>query len=106
MLSHHAAKYRADVDGMRAVAVALVIANHFSGVLVPSGFIGVDMFFVISGFVVTRSILNSESPNAIDDVGDFWRRRFFRIFPVLSLMVLATLLFEAILTPRFPYEVV
>ena len=104
MLSHHAANYRPDVDGMRAVAVILVIANHFSEVLAPSGFVGVDMFFVISGFVVTRSILSFESPNAIADVGRFWRRRFFRIFPVLALMVLATLLLEAIFTPRFPYE--
>lgn len=49
-------EYRPDVDGLRAIAVSAVISYHFYYALLPSGFLGVDMFFVISGFVITASL--------------------------------------------------
>ena len=55
--------YWPEIDGLRAVAVSLVILNHMHHFLAPGGFVGVDMFFVISGFVVTISILRAEGPS-------------------------------------------
>ena len=56
------APYRADIDGMRAVAVAGVLLYHASKRVVPGGWLGVDIFFVISGFVVTGSLLGGTPP--------------------------------------------
>ena len=58
--------YRADIDGLRAVAVLAVIANHLPGSYLSSGFLGVDVFFVISGFVITASILSQNPSSFID----------------------------------------
>ena len=52
-------KYKPEIDGLRAIAVIAVIINHFNKDLLPSGYLGVDIFFVISGFVVTLSFLKS-----------------------------------------------
>lgn len=81
--------YRRDIDGLRAVAVSLVLLFHL-GVAFPGGFIGVDVFFVISGFLITRIIKKSVSKGTLD-VREFWRRRILRIFPASAVMVLATL---------------
>lgn len=51
-----ASRYRPDIDGLRAVAIVAVIINHFNERLLPSGYLGVDIFFVISGFVITSSL--------------------------------------------------
>lgn len=48
-------KYRPEIDSLRAIAVIFVVINHLSSTFLPSGFIGVDIFFVISGFVITLS---------------------------------------------------
>ncbi len=82
--------YRPDVDGLRAVAVCAVIANHFSNDLLPSGFLGVDMFFVISGYVITAS-LTKHPYNSIRDLFlGFYARRIKRLLPALVICVLVT----------------
>ena len=79
--SSHA--YRADVDGLRAVAVLAVVAYHLDHDLLPGGFTGVDIFFVISGFVVTGSLLSRPSPTVGDFLAGFYSRRVKRLAPAL-----------------------
>lgn len=82
-------KYRADIDGLRAVAVLSVIGYHaFPGKL-RAGFIGVDIFFVISGFLIS-SIILSDLKNNCFSIIDFYVRRIKRIFPALILLLIAS----------------
>jgi peptidoglycan/LPS O-acetylase OafA/YrhL len=99
--------YRADVDGLRAVAVLSVIVYHFDPKLLPSGFVGVDVFFVISGFVVTSALLRAETGSPFHDLMEFWRRRFLRILPALITMVIvSTVVFSVFFapTPKVTYD--
>lgn len=84
--------YRPDVDGLRAVAVMSVIVCHYDPSLLPSGFVGVDVFFVISGFVVTGALLRAEAGDVWRDLVGFWRRRSLRILPALFVMVIVSTL--------------
>jgi peptidoglycan/LPS O-acetylase OafA/YrhL len=77
--------YRADIDGLRAVAVVAVIINHFNHALLPGGYLGVDMFFVISGFVITKSLEGKRK--SIESFREyacaFYEKRIKRIYPAL-----------------------
>ena len=65
-------KYRPEIDGLRAFAVVAVIINHFNKDLLPSGYLGVDIFFVISGYVITSSLAGRESKNFLDFLSGFY----------------------------------
>src|SRR4051794_5075702 len=80
-------RYRRDVDGLRAIAVLSVIFYHFSAE--GGGFIGVDIFFVISGYLITSLIVQSLHRNTFSFL-DFYQRRIRRIFPALILVLLCT----------------
>ncbi|MGA6364261.1 acyltransferase family protein [Proteus penneri] len=83
-------KFRTDINGLRAIAVLAVVFFHFKPSLIPGGFAGVDVFFVISGFLMTSIIvkgLNNKSFSLIK----FYLSRARRIFPALSVMILAVL---------------
>lgn len=98
--------YRPDVDGLRAVAVVLVILNHFQAALAPNGYIGVDLFFVISGFVVTGAYLKTgQGLSAVARLTRFWKRRLFRILPANVSIIAATLAAAGLVTLPFPREV-
>lgn len=84
-------EYRPDIDGLRAVAVLSVIAFHLSGDLLPGGFVGVDVFFVISGYLITGHILR-DIEAGIFSVAEFYRRRIKRIAPALLVVVAATMI--------------
>jgi peptidoglycan/LPS O-acetylase OafA/YrhL len=84
------AKYRPDIDGLRAFAVVSVVAYHAFPKLLPGGFIGVDIFFVISGFLITTIVLHSLAEGAFT-YRSFYARRIRRIFPALIVVLLATL---------------
>jgi peptidoglycan/LPS O-acetylase OafA/YrhL len=90
-LSHHP-KYRPDIDGLRAIAVLAVVLFHAFPALIPGGFIGVDIFFVISGFLIT-GILARELEHGKFTFGGFYARRIRRIFPSLLLVMAACLAF-------------
>lgn len=79
-------KYRSDIDGLRAIAVLSVVGFHAFGV--KGGFIGVDIFFVISGFLISTILLGNLENNNFSFV-DFYKRRIKRIFPALILVLLA-----------------
>ncbi len=84
-------KYRADIDGLRAVAVIAVVLYQAFPKLVPGGFVGVDTFFVISGYLITGIILGGlDGPKGFSFL-DFYVRRVRRIFPALILVLAATL---------------
>ena len=86
--SHH----RSDIQGLRAIAVVLVIAGHLFPFSVKGGFIGVDIFFVISGFVITLQMtkLHSTSPSTF--LRDFYSKRIKRILPSALLVTMLSLL--------------
>jgi peptidoglycan/LPS O-acetylase OafA/YrhL len=84
--------YRADIDGIRGIAVAIVVLFHAFPTLIPGGFIGVDIFFVISGYLISK-ILIAEFETKTFSYGHFYARRARRIFPALILVMAATLAF-------------
>ncbi len=81
-------RYRPEIDGLRAFAVTTVIINHFNKEILPSGYLGVDIFFVISGFVITSSLYQRPSKNFKDFISGFYERRIKRLVPALSVFVL------------------
>lgn len=91
--------YRPEIDGLRALAVVAVIVNHFSENLLPSGYLGVDIFFVISGFVITSSLADRHSRNSGDFLLEFYSRRFKRLVPALVLFVVITSVLICLVNP-------
>ena len=88
--SGYAASYIAPIDGLRALAVIAVLLYHLGVKWIPGGFLGVDLFFVISGYVITRLILDSiNSANALD-LRAFYRARIRRLYPALILVLIVT----------------
>jgi peptidoglycan/LPS O-acetylase OafA/YrhL len=91
-MSHNPAlSYRADIDGLRAVAVLAVVFYHFGIGGIAGGFVGVDVFFVISGFLITGIIQREIEQDRFTFAG-FYERRIRRIFPALFVVLAATLL--------------
>lgn len=83
--------YRPDIDGLRALAVISVVLFHAFPGLLPGGFVGVDIFFVISGYLITGIIIESQAKETFSLV-DFYSRRIKRIFPALILVMACCLL--------------
>jgi peptidoglycan/LPS O-acetylase OafA/YrhL len=82
-------KYRPDIDGLRAVAVIAVVIYHAFPGLFPGGYAGVDVFFVISGFLIS-SILYKQIQEKSFSILNFYQRRALRIFPSLVTVMLST----------------
>lgn len=81
--------YRQDIDGLRGLAILAVLGFHYFPRLVPSGFVGVDIFFVISGYLITGIIIK-EHRDAGFAFSNFYARRVRRIFPALAITLLVT----------------
>lgn len=96
-------EYRQDIDGLRAVAVLPVIFFHAGFELFQGGFLGVDVFFVISGFLIT-SIILSELHNKKFSIVKFYERRARRIMPALSLVLMCTYVAGLVFIPPFEFK--
>ena len=97
--------YRYDIDGLRTVAVLAVVLFHTDGRWLPGGFVGVDIFFVISGYVVAGSLLRKPAPSLGPYLAAFYSRRVKRLTPALALVVLASSLALACLVPPTEHSV-
>jgi peptidoglycan/LPS O-acetylase OafA/YrhL len=87
------------IDGLRAIAVISVVLYHLGISWIPGGFLGVDLFFVISGYVITRLILDSiESANGLD-IKEFYAARVRRLFPGLVVLLIVTSIAIALFAP-------
>ena len=87
------------IDGLRALAVFAVVLYHLGISWIPGGFLGVDLFFVISGYVITRLILDSiESANGLD-IKEFYAARVRRLLPGLVVLIIVTSVFTALFAP-------
>ncbi len=94
-----AARYIAPIDGLRAIAVVAVLLYHAGVNWIPGGFLGVDLFFVISGYVITRLLLDSIEESSALDLRAFYAARLRRLFPSLLLMMASTTIIVAIWAP-------
>lgn len=83
--------YRPEIDGLRALAVATVIIFHALPLALPGGFVGVDVFFVISGYLITSLLAAERARSGRISIAGFYARRVRRIFPVLVVVVMTTL---------------
>ena len=90
MMAHPS--YRADIDGLRAIAVLLVVIHHAFPAFLHGGFIGVDLFFVISGYLISTIIFQNLQQNSFSFL-DFYKRRVKRIFPALILVLIASFVY-------------
>jgi peptidoglycan/LPS O-acetylase OafA/YrhL len=88
--------YVGGLDGLRAVAVVAVIIYHFSPSALPAGFLGVDVFFVVSGFLISRLVLAEIVRTQSLGLGHFWARRARRLLPALATMTLVVVIAVAI----------
>lgn len=95
--------YRHDIDGLRALAVLSVVLYHAGFDLLSGGYVGVDIFFVISGYLIT-SIIVKEINNDSFSISQFYERRFRRILPALLAMVIVTAVLGAFLYPPASLE--
>jgi peptidoglycan/LPS O-acetylase OafA/YrhL len=94
---------RADIQALRALAVGLVVVFHFWPQRVTGGFVGVDVFFVISGFLITSHLI-SKPPRRARDLAEFWGRRIRRLLPASFLVLAVTLAATAVIAPVTMWE--
>jgi peptidoglycan/LPS O-acetylase OafA/YrhL len=93
-------KYRSDIDGLRTIAVFIVILNHAGFTFFSGGFVGVDVFFVLSGFLIT-SIIYPKIVEQNFSIGWFLSRRIKRLMPVLFFIITITMIaFTIVMLPQ------
>ena len=93
--------YRPDIDGLRAIAVGAVVLYHFFPDNVTNGYVGVDVFFVISGYLISQILFRNFATNTFS-LRDFYARRVRRIFPALTIMLIVVISIGAVML--FPEE--
>jgi len=99
-MSSSSSRYIHSVDGLRAVAVLAVLLYHLGIDWIPGGFLGVDLFFVISGYVITGLILDSIARSGTLDLRAFYLSRIRRLLPALMAMLVFTTLFIGVYAPE------
>ena len=100
-LKNYKITYRQDIDSLRGLAVLSVILYHFAPGRMPGGFLGVDIFFVISGYLITTIILKEDTNNF--SFKDFYSRRIKRLFPTLIIVLIASSLSALFFLPEIHF---
>jgi peptidoglycan/LPS O-acetylase OafA/YrhL len=100
MESKHTIRHISAIDGLRAIAVIAVLLYHLGFNWIPGGFLGVDLFFVISGYVITRLLLDSIQRSGGLDLRGFYLARIRRLLPALLFMIVTTALFVGVWAPE------
>lgn len=100
----HGQKYRPDIDGLRAIAVVPVLLFHAGVTAIPGGFAGVDIFFVISGYLISKHLIDEAAATGTVSIRGFYSKRVRRIAPALICVFTASLLAAAILF--FPNDLI
>ncbi|MFC7765691.1 acyltransferase family protein [Leucobacter soli] len=98
------AGFRPDIQGLRAVAVGVVLLYHANFPFMPGGFVGVDVFFVISGYLITGLLLREALRTGRVRLMDFYARRIRRILPAATVVLVATLLLTVLILPRIRWQ--
>ena len=96
---HQRLGYRSDIQGLRAIAIILVVGAHAAVPCFGGGFVGVDVFFVLSGFLITGLLVRELNSTGSIGFTDFYARRFRRLLPALLVMLVFTSLLAAVLLP-------
>lgn len=99
-------RFRNDVEGLRAIAVLLVLLHHAGLGWVPGGFVGVDIFFVVSGFVITGQLLREVESTGTINLPRFYGRRAKRLLPAASLVLVFTAVAAWLLAPRTQWSTI
>ena len=94
--------FRPDIEGLRGIAILLVVLFHAGVPMLAGGFVGVDVFFVLSGFFITGLLVREREETGEVDLTEFYARRALRLLPALMLVLLATLL--AVMTLYAPID--
>ena len=87
---------RPGIDGLRALAVTSVVAYHLRPYLLPAGYVGVDVFLVVSGFLITRLLLDEQARSGKIDIRAFWARRVRRLVPAALSTIAAVMVWVAV----------
>lgn len=103
VVSNQGIEYRQDIDGLRALAVSLVLLYHFDVKVLSGGFIGVDIFFVISGYLITQ-LISKELSNNNFSFKRFWIRRIRRLLPASLVMMLTVFVVFALVFPNTLFQ--
>ena len=92
--------YRSEIDGLRCIAVVAVVFGHFFPKIFPQGFLGVDVFFVISGYVISKLLISLDNSKSINFLLNFYSRRIKRILPALYTVTVMTFLISFLVLSR------
>jgi peptidoglycan/LPS O-acetylase OafA/YrhL len=90
-------RFRSDIEGMRALAILVIVAYHAGVPGFSGGFVGVDIFFVISGYLITGILVDTADTHVVGGLASFWARRVRRLIPGLALMVVVTLIASSLI---------
>jgi peptidoglycan/LPS O-acetylase OafA/YrhL len=97
--AEHNSKIQPEIQFLRALAVLLVVLSHSKFSIWSGGFVGVDMFFVVSGYVICLSLIHERNQSNINSLKRFFQRRFFRIFPPLVATIVGSCVYAYLILP-------